>query len=270
MSILQNIIIKPMPKFNIHSCIIVENENASVERLQGFIELYFKEIDLIHICKTAAEAIKVLPEIKPDLIFMDVYLDGTNTCFDVLDNIPWDDFKIIFVTKSDKHAEQAFEYNSVEYIKKPYTLDDLKSAIKKAGEMGFAQNADLAEARDIFTEEIRANHKCNLKSDETIIRRKFNDIFLFKGAGSQNNYSMVYFEKDDFSMVSKITSKRIGLLKDYHDLPNIFFKTRSYYINTTHIAEVRRPGYIVYFSNGQQLKISRNAYYALLELFKFE
>lgn len=249
-----------MPKFEVHTCIIVENEIASANHLKTILEMYFPAISLIQICKTVADAIEVLPKQKPDLIFMDVYLDEDKTCFEILDVIPPDDHKIIFITKSDKHAEQAFEHNTVEYIRKPYQLEDLKKAIRKAGKMQFKSSSDLQEARIALKDMDKTNHLCNLISGNKIIRIPFNKIYTFKGAKKGNNFSFVHLENDPFEIDTLITSKILGKLKEYHDLPPAFFRTRSFYFNTNHIKEIIPNMLTVTFTNNEKIKLSRNEF----------
>lgn len=259
-----------MPKYKVHTCIIVENEIASANHLKTILEMHFPAISLIQICKTVGEAIEVLPKEKPDLIFMDVYLDGDKTCFEVLDVIPPDDHKIIFITKSDKHAEQAFEHNAVEYIRKPYQLEDLKKAIRKAGKMHFNISNDMDEARIALKDSNKSNHMCNVNSGKKIMRLPFNKIFTFKGAKKGNNYSFVYQEKDPFEQDTLITSKILGKLNEYHDLPYSFFRTRSYYFNTDHIREIIPQLLTVIFTNDQKIKLSRNEFSALSDFLNLE
>ncbi len=254
-----------MAKFEVHTYVIVENEFISAHHLRTIMDRFFPTIDLIQICETADVAIEVLREFKPDLIFMDVYLDEDKTCFDVLDAIPPDDHKIIFITKSDKHAEQAFEHNAVEYIRKPYQAEELKKAIKKAEKMQFLISTDMEDARIALKDSDRSNHLCNIQSGEKIIRIPFSHIFTFKGGNKGSHKSFVYLENDKFNEDTLLTSKMLGKLDDYHDLPSSFFRVRSFYFNTNHIKEIIRKSLIVVFTNGGKIKLSRNEFSALMD-----
>lgn len=259
-----------MPKYKVHNCIIVENEIASAQRLKRLLEINFPLIELIQICYTSKEALETIPREKPDLIFMDVYLEDNKTCFEVLDAIPPDDYKIIFITKSDKHLKQAFEYNSVEYLSKDYKLADIKKAIEKADKMSFLNPAKMEDSRIAITEPDRGNHKCNLEFGDKIIRRRFNEIFTFKGGGTGSKKSYVYFKNDDFNSEALVRSVPLGKLNAYHDLPYTFFKIKSYYFNTEHISELKRQTYKVVFTDGQELKLSPAAFASLCEFLKVD
>jgi two-component system LytT family response regulator len=75
------------------------------------------------------DAIKVINEFKPDLIFLDIQMPGLSG-FEVLphlDEIP----QIIFSTAYDQYALRAFEVHAVDYLLKPYTRERFKHAVQR-------------------------------------------------------------------------------------------------------------------------------------------
>lgn len=258
----------PNKKFQINTCVIVENEMKSANDLKKLLEQHYPAFDLLDICRTVEDAKDKLPSFNADLIFMDVLMDNGKTCFEILDNIPDDDHRIIFITHSDKHAEQAFEYNAVEYIRKPYTLAELKKAITKAKGMRFLHPDDLNEAKVAMLETNPMKRKVNLEKNGLIVRLPLEQIYYFKGAGQGAKFSYVYLKEDDADDFPHLLSKPLNQLDTYHDLPLIFLRTRSCWINTEHIESIDKKMLKVTLDNGQVVKLSRIEFEKLEHLLK--
>ncbi len=73
-----------------------------------YIELKHTDIEIIGTAKSVVEAAKILRNITPDILFLDIML-GEETGFDLLEITPDLKSKIIFVTASDEYAIKAFD-----------------------------------------------------------------------------------------------------------------------------------------------------------------
>lgn len=81
--------------------------------------------------KTAIETTK---KINPDLIIMDITLEGEIDGIEAMLEIrKFSDVPVIYVTgNSDPyHVERAKETNYLDYLSKPIEFDDLKNSVKK-------------------------------------------------------------------------------------------------------------------------------------------
>src|SRR5262249_46271799 len=106
------------------------------------------EIEIVGECRNGFEAVKLVPELKPDLVFLDIQmpkLDG----FEVLELIGTD-AAVIFVTAYDQHALRAFEVHAVDYLLKPFAAERLHAALDRArgrlGQKTLPNPADFAAA----------------------------------------------------------------------------------------------------------------------------
>lgn len=110
--------------------LIVEDEINACEYLKSLIAQYMPECEVVHHLDSVQETINWLhcnPE--PDLIFLDIQLsDGIS--FEIFNHVTIKS-PIIFTTAYDQFALQAFKLNSIDYLLKPISPDDLKSAHKK-------------------------------------------------------------------------------------------------------------------------------------------
>ena len=108
--------------------IIVDDENAGRKLIKQYLE-DFPELILLGEANNGVDAVKIINEFKPDLVFLDIQMPGL-TGFDVLthlDELP----QIIFSTAYDQFALKAFEVHAVDYLLKPYTKERFKKAVEK-------------------------------------------------------------------------------------------------------------------------------------------
>jgi two-component system, LytTR family, response regulator len=88
------------------------------------------EIEVVAECANGIEAVKLVPEKKPDLIFLDVQMPKL-TGFDVLELIGTD-IPVIFVTAYDQYAMRAFDVHAVDYLLKPVGKERFAAALERA------------------------------------------------------------------------------------------------------------------------------------------
>lgn len=111
-------------------CLIVEDEKVAAERLKKLIEGYDRNIEIVGITQSIAKSVDwFTTHAEPDLVFMDIQLsDGLS--FEIFEQIE-SKFPVIFTTAYDEYALKAFKHNSIDYLLKPISPDELKTAIDK-------------------------------------------------------------------------------------------------------------------------------------------
>ena len=78
------------------------------------------------------EAVALIREARPDLVFLDVQMPGADG-FQVLAQLPPDAVPVvIFVTAYDEHALRAFEVNAIDSLLKPYDDARFAAALQRA------------------------------------------------------------------------------------------------------------------------------------------
>ena len=111
--------------------LIVDDELLARERVRQLL-LPEPEIEIVGECSNGREAVAVIQEKRPDLIFLDVQmpeLDG----FGVLQAISGGPMPVIvFVTAHDKFALRAFEFHAVDYLLKPFDRSRFQAALQRA------------------------------------------------------------------------------------------------------------------------------------------
>ena len=131
--------------------IILEDEAPAAERLKKMLLATAFGVEVVAVLPTLANAVAWLAANPlPDLIFMDIEL-GDGLSVDLVKRTRID-CPVIFVTAYDEYWQDAFEYNSLDYLLKPLKKEKLEAALQKFNELKeyFAQRyRDLQTWREI-------------------------------------------------------------------------------------------------------------------------
>ena len=114
------------------TALIVDDEQPARDEL-AFLLKGFPEIETVGQGINGLEAVNLIRDLKPQLVFLDVQMPGADG-FVVIRKlverkIPLPIF--IFVTAYDQYAVQAFEVNALDYLLKPISKFRLERAIGK-------------------------------------------------------------------------------------------------------------------------------------------
>ena len=115
------------------SAVIVDDEQLARDEL-AYLLKNIGDVDVVAQGKNGVEAINLIREHNPDLLFLDVQmpgLDGFGVIKKLLDkkvHLP----KIVFATAFDQYAVKAFEVNAVDYLLKPFDSQRVAQAVQKA------------------------------------------------------------------------------------------------------------------------------------------
>src|ERR1700716_385897 len=115
------------------SAVIVDDEQLARDEL-AYLLKSAGDVDVVAQGKNGLEAVNLIKEHSPDLVFLDVQmpgLDGFGVIKKLLDKkIPLP--KIVFATAFDQYAVKAFEVNAVDYLLKPFDKKRVAQSLQKA------------------------------------------------------------------------------------------------------------------------------------------
>ena len=126
------------------STLLVDDEKLATEELAYQLR-DFPDIEVVSTASNGLEALKLIEDLEPDLVFLDVQmpgLDGLGVIRKLREsNTPQPYF--IMVTAYDQYAVEAFRWEALDYLLKPVEKDRLEMAVERARK-GVAERAKSA------------------------------------------------------------------------------------------------------------------------------
>jgi len=90
-----------------------------------------EDIEVVGEARNGREAVNLIRELNPDLVFLDIQMPGLSG-FDVVQQLDIDSMPIIlFLTAYDEYALKAFEANALDYMLKPIDENRLTQVLDK-------------------------------------------------------------------------------------------------------------------------------------------
>ncbi len=229
---------------------IVEDEDHSRKTLINFLTKYVNNIEIIGSSTLVSESIKLIVELKPDLIFLDIDLPDGNG-FEVLEGISEPVPKVIFVTAYNQYAVKAFQVSAIDYLLKPIDPLLLKKAVQKALDDPInLENKNHLETLSLnsTTEGIK---KLALPTQNGIQLVKVENIIRAEADG---NYSLIFIKNQKPIMISK-SLKTVG---DWLEGLRFYRIHHSHIVNLDYIQQyIKGEGGIVVLEDGSELEVSR-------------
>jgi two-component system LytT family response regulator len=113
--------------------IIVDDEALARRGLKFRLSLR-NDVDVIAEARNGREALALIREHEPDLVFLDIQMPGMDG-FDVMRELPVEDMPaVVFVTAFNDYAIKAFEANALDYLLKPIEDGRLSDALDRVTE----------------------------------------------------------------------------------------------------------------------------------------
>lgn len=124
--------------------LLLDDELPVLESLQGKLQLFCPEVEVVALSQTVDQAIGELERQEVDVLFLDVNLDGESG-FDLLEKWQGEELpSLIFTTAHDEFAVQAIKHAALDYLLKPIDAEELVKAVRKAGEKVGVERASVA------------------------------------------------------------------------------------------------------------------------------
>lgn len=240
----------------------------------------FGDIELIAQCQNGKEALKVVANEQPQLVFLDIQMPEM-TGFEVLQTMQEELSQeqmpiVVFVTAYDQYALKAFEVHALDYLLKPVDDDRLQECIDKIRDkISSSNNVDhQAKLVDIMS-------KLTGKDSQTILQtlaqgedfevKEYNNFISVKDVGETTRIpvkNIVWIDAaGDYMCVhcsdgeTHILRKTMKQLESELD-PNQFIRVhRSVIVNSEEVAKVLTLSsgeYVVQLTNKHEIRVSRS------------
>ncbi len=236
-------------------CLAIDDEPLALRQLATYVEK-IPYLQLVGACQSALEAKEIMDQEVIDAIFIDINMPDLNGMEFVKQmQVPP---LVVFTTAYSEYAIEGFKVDAVDYLLKPFGLQDFQRAAQKVKHRYELEHRNMTEESSIVVDELDSDAMF-LKSDYKTIRINISDIRYVEG---MSEYLKIYLE-DHKPLVVLLSMKRLE-----ERLPsNSFMRIhRSYIINLRKILEVNKNRVILgedaYLPIGDNYKEAFNDYLA--------
>jgi two-component system LytT family response regulator len=231
--------------------IVIDDEELGRNVLKNIIQKYCPEVSIVGEASNIKEAKKVIAEVSPELIFLDIEMPG-GSGFELLEQLQNEEFSIIFTTAYNQYAVRAFRYSAVDYLLKPIDIEELRAAIKKVVIDKKSTQSALQHLSDSHNNHgVSKSNKVALPTQEGLVFIDINDIIRCEADGKYT-YCFVHDRK-------KLCSTRS--LKDFEEQLTQFGFCRIHHahlVNLNHIKNyVKGDGGQVTMTNDDTITVSK-------------
>ncbi len=230
------------------NCIIVEDQVTSRKTLRNFLGMLCPQVEIIAEVDNLTDAKKILMQQNPDLVFLDVEMDGRTT-FNMLSELEIIDFLIIFVTGHSDYSLQAIKKNAIDYLLKPVDPDELIEAVQKA-----ERQLELKKINQ--NQEKKQNPKparVALTSANEICFTEIADIVYCKADNTYTEFSIIDNPK------KFVVSKPLRYYDEIFTEHGFFRCHKSYLINLAHVSRFSQSeGLQIEMKNGEMVQLARS------------
>lgn len=217
------------------------------------LSVFDEELE-IREARNGREAIEILAEFKPDIMFLDIEMPEISG-FDVIHHLgsKSDRPQIIFQTAYDQFAIKAFEINACDYLLKPFTDERLKKSLSRALEELIQVKATDKPSAPDSTDTLNNLNKL----DKFLVEEK---VYLRKFVITAGSKSRIISEDQVIYFWSEHHGTRI-FLKDLdfaYDFPLNYLQTKldpSKFFRL-HRNSIIRLDQVVSFTHDQKMKVS--------------
>lgn len=229
------------------SAVLVDDEKLASDEL-AYLLKEFADIEVIATAANGLEAVKLIADLEPDLVFLDVQMPGLDGMGVIeklrAQGVPLPYF--VMATAYDQYAVEAFRLQALDYLLKPVEKDRLAIAVERARK-GIAERAKAAAAAGPLDS---PPAKPSLQRSKLLVKSNHRNFIV-------DAQDVVYATIDD-GLITVVAANLEGQ-SNYRTIeelqsnldPDMFWRVhRSYLVNIHRIKEV-----IPWFKSSFQLRM---------------
>ena len=208
-------------------CIAIDDEPLALQQIAAYIgKVPF--LELAAQCQSALEAQRFLQSDTVDAIFCDINMPDLNG-MDFIKSLAVPPL-VVFTTAYAEYAVEGFKVNAVDYLLKPFGLQDFMRAANRLQER-LVPSPSLTSPLSPLTS--KTDNVIFLKTDYRIVKVTISDIRYVE---AMSEYLKVWLEGEAKPLITLLSMKKME-----ERLPATFMRIhRSYIINLDKIHEVNK------------------------------
>lgn len=228
--------------------VIVEDELTAREVLKNYLGKYCPQVEVIGEAQNIKEAVPLLHELQPQLVFLDVEMPFGNA-FDVLEACKDLHFETIFVTAFSEYSLKALNQSAAYYLLKPISIEELIVAVNKVHHQ--ILNQEIFNRNKIivanFQEPKPEKQQVILPTLEGFEVVKMEEIIRLRGNG---NFTDLYLHNGNKKMACRF-------LKHFSEiLPLPFIRVHKSHIINLNCVKSYNKGGIITLNDATEIEVS--------------
>lgn len=239
--------------------LVVDDESYCSETIVSLLQDHCPEVEVVAACHSAAAALQAIKQYSPSLIFLDVEMPLMNG-FEMLEQIPFINFDIIFTTSYDQYALKAIRFSAIDYLLKPVDREELKKAVQKVKER---IQSPVPQQLEILMQKLRnPSHPVNKIALPTLEGLQMIPIDSIISCESDDNYSNLQLKSRKKILVTRSLKEMEEMLEQHSFI-------RVHRFNLVNLNEIEKyikgdGGYLV-MSDGTSIDVAKNKKEVLLK-----
>ncbi len=201
-------------------CLAIDDEPLALQQIVAYIRKV-PFLELAAQCQSALEAREFLENDTVDAIFCDINMPDLGG-MDFVKSLVSPPL-VVFTTAYSEYAVEGFKVNAVDYLLKPFGMQDFLRAANRLKERMLSNVSQMEDTSDTIF----------LKSDYRIVKVSISDIRYVEG---MSEYLKVWIEGEQKPIITLLSMKKME-----ERLPDFFMRIhRSYIVNLNRIQEVSK------------------------------
>ena len=206
------------------TCMVIDDEPLALQQIAAYIQKV-PFLELKAQCQSAIEARQFLEQDTVDAIFCDINMPDLNG-MDFVKSLTVPPL-IVFTTAYSEYAVEGFRVNAVDYLLKPFGMQDFQRAANRLKERLSTEKSETG------IENSQSDDTIFLKTEYRIVKVAISDIRYVE---AMSEYLKVWLESEKKPIVTLLSMKKME-----ERLPGYFMRIhRSYIVNLTKIQEVNK------------------------------
>lgn len=226
-------------------CLAIDDEPLALKQLTNFISK-IPYLELVAACPSAMEAKDVLSHEMIDAIFCDINMPDLNG-MDFIKSLASPPL-VVFTTAYSEYALEGYKVDAVDYLLKPFGLDEFRRAaeklLKRLGTAEANQETAMPATEEKAPEEGEKKIETStdslfVKVENRMVKITLSNVFYIEGMSEYLKIHLV--GTDEHGMPLKPAIVLYSLKRLEERLPSFFMRIhRSYIINLRYVKEVSK------------------------------
>lgn len=211
------------------TAVIIDDEPEAIHLLEMYLR-FSPSVKVIGKETQAKKGLEFVNQNLPDLVFLDIDMPDMNG-LQVADHIHNENFysEIVFTTAHPKYAYDAIDFQPLDFLIKPFSIEDVETVIHKY--LKITEKKKYLRKVDLFIHSQSNSTKLKLPTINGVLITEIKDIVLLKAKANNCN---LYLQDGTVETITR----NLNNLAEIINSQTLFKISRSTYINLKYLKKV--------------------------------